>query len=286
MKLWLLLVLALVAPLAAPAQFSQVAGAVDSTQSQFEVYPVPFADPAAVEQVAKAIIGPGGTVVYDAQNKRLLVAAPRSKHQELKAMMDKLNVVPPNVRIDVEFKVLSDTAQSEASLSAEGEITREDGIDSTTIRIKPKVMDENVRGSSNVKQSLLVASGREGTLNIGRSVPYLEWLMGYAGASANVRWQQVGARLVVEPFVVGQGPLIRLRITPELSGTVDGRPLHTRFSAAATEVTVESGQSVSLGGMARDETFYSRFLIGRSSADTQEQIDIVLTPRIMDVHGP
>jgi type II secretory pathway component GspD/PulD (secretin) len=101
-----------------------------------------------------------------------------------------------------------------------------------------------------------------------------------------VNWQQVGSRLIVEPTVIGQGPMIRVRVTPELSGMVDGQPLHTRFAGATTEIVVKDGESFSIGGMAGDATFYSRFLVGRSDAGSQEQVDIVLTPHIMDLKGP
>lgn len=265
---------------------SQVGAAVDATQSLFEVYPVPYADPKTIEEFARKIVGNEGTVMYDEHNLRLLVAAPRHKHQELKGILDKVNVIPRNVRIEVEFKERTDASRSEVSVSAEGEITAEEGLDSTTIRIKPKILSEAVQGSSSVKQTLLVASGREGTLNIGQSVPYLEWLMGYGVAAGNVKWQSVGARLVVEPLVIGQGPMVRVRITPELSGMVDGRPYHARFSGASTEVTVQDGQSFSIGGLTRDEAFYNRFLIGRSQAGRDEAVDIVLTPRIMGAQGP
>jgi hypothetical protein len=280
--------LALAGLVAAPAQpVSDVSGVVDATQSYFEVYQLPFSEPKATEAMAKAIVGADGSVIYDAQNRRLLVAAPRKKHQELKAMIEKLNVIPHNVRIEVEFKNAGSSEESEASVTAAGDVTIEDGLANTKIKIKPTLVNESITSSSSTKQTLLVASGHEGTLNVGQNVPYLEWLTTYGGATlGTVNWQQVGSRLVVEPFVIDQGPLIRVRVTPELSGMVDGKPFHTRFAAAATEIVVKDGEPFSIGGMNGDSTFYSRFLVGRASGSGQEQVDIVLTPHIMDMKGP
>jgi hypothetical protein len=77
--------------------------------------------------------------------------------------------------------------------------------------------------------------------------------------------------------------MIRIRITPELSGLVNGHSLRTRFSRVATEVVVQNGQTFQIGGLDRDTDFYSRFLVGVSRSGSQQSLDILLTPRIMDV---
>ena len=262
----------------------------DPGPTTFEVYPIAFADLRATEQVAKSVVGPDGTVVLDEQGQRLLVATTKDKHAQLAEMIGKLNIVPRNVRIDVEFRERRDDNQSEVSVTADGEVTREDGVTSTKIRIKPKVIDENTRGSSRVRQTLLVASGREGVLHIGDRVPYIEWLTSYGARSGylqqSVQWQDVGSRLVVSPFVIGDGPLVRIRLTPELSGRVDGRPLETRFSGAATEVVVSDGETFKLGGLDQNRDVYSRFLVGVSEAGSQQTLDIFLTPHIIDPKVP
>jgi hypothetical protein len=264
--------------------------AADPGPTTFEVYPIAFADLRATEQVAKSIAGPDGTVVLDEQGQRLLVATTKEKHAQLAEMIGKLNIIPRNVRIDVEFRERSDDSQTEVSVTADGEVTRVDGVTSSKIRIKPRIIDENTRGSSRTRQTLLVASGREGVLHIGDRVPYIEWLTSYGARSGylqqSVQWQDVGSRLVVSPSVVGDGPLIRIRLTPELSGRVDGQPLQTRFSGAATEVVVSDGETFQLGGLDQNRDMYSRFLVGVSEAGSQQTLDIFLTPHIMDPKVP
>ena len=264
--------------------------AQDPGPNTFQVYPIAFADPRATEQVAKSIVGNDGTVVLDEQNHRLLVATTKDKHAQLADMIGKLNVVPRNVRIDIVFRGRDDQDASEVSVAADGEVSREDGVTSTKIRIKPKVIDESTRGSSRVRQQLLVASGREGVLHIGDRVPYIEWLTSYGARSGylqqNVQWQDVGSRLVVAPVIVGDGPLIRIRLTPELSGRADGRVLETRFSSASTEVVVSDGETFQLGGLDQNRDVYSRFLVGVSEAGSQQSLDIFLTPHIIDPRVP
>jgi type II secretory pathway component GspD/PulD (secretin) len=126
-------------------------------------------------------------------------------------------------------------------------------------------------------------------LEVGQSVPHLAWLETYAlqhgYLAARVDWRHVGARLVVEPEIVGGGPAIRLRLTPELSGLVDGQPMRTRFSRVSTEVTVNSGDSFRIGGLDQDAAFYERFLVGASRSGRQESLEVVLTPTIVDAGG-
>ena len=77
------------------------------------------------------------------------------------------------------------------------------------------------------------------------------------------------------------GGLIRLRITPELRGLVDGDSRAVRFASAASEVVISDGQSYPLAGLAEGHEFMQRFLVGRSSGEVTETLDITVTPRVM-----
>ena len=100
--------------------------------------------------------------------------------------------------------------------------------------------------------------------------------------SQRIQWQKVGAGMVVSPLVIGGGPAIRVRLIPELSGLVEGRPYHVRFARAATEVVVNSGQRFQLGSLEGAGEFYSRFLVGADRSGNQQTLDIYLTPLILD----
>jgi hypothetical protein len=267
-----------------------LAVAGDLAPSSFETYAIVFADIEAAEQAAKAIIGDEGTVTVDAPNHRLLVVTTRDRHAQLAGMIQKLNAPPKNVRVDVQFKGASFDRDSGAGFDVQGGIVRDAGLSHTMIHVQPRLSDASLRTSTDVTQSLLVASGREGLLHVGEEVPHLEWLMGYARRWGYVRsqvsWQTVGSYLVVQPTVVGEGPLVRIRLTPELSGTVGGRVYRTRFARVATEVVVQDGQAFQIGGLDQDQEFYSRFLSGLERGGTQRSLEIYLTPRILSPGAP
>ena len=262
-----------------------IAGPVLGQGTQrFESYSLGAADAAAIETVVKNIVGGEGTVVFDGKANRLLVVTTDEKHTQIGDMMKQVATPPQNVKIDVSFRSLGSSDASEASVSGDGAIVFENGVTRSRVKITPKLESRSDRWTGNVNQMLLVASGREAFLNVGESVPHLEWLLAYGMSSGviaqQVGWQNAGARLVVEPTVLGDG-MIRVRITPELSGFVDGKPLHTRFATVATEVFVRDGETISLGGLAQNKDFYSRFLIGTADGRSGQSLDISLTPRIM-----
>jgi type II secretory pathway component HofQ len=258
-------------------------------QNRFEVYPLGFADaPSAVEMV-KAIVGPTGSVSLDEANHRLLVVATDENHAQVANMMRKLNVPPKNVRIEVRFVGSSSQQNVGAGIGASGEIVRDEGISRTRIKVKPHVENTSIVASSDVAQMLLVASGRQGVLRVGESVPYVDWFVDYGlrygYLQQRVNWKDVGASLIVEPMVIGDGPMIRIRLTPELSGIVDGNVYRTSFSRVATEVVVQDGQTFQIGGLDKDSDFYSRFLIGFDRSGGEQALKITLTPRIVGPAG-
>jgi hypothetical protein len=258
--------------------------------TSFETYSVVFADLRAAEEAARSIVAEEGTVTVDEPNQRLLVVTTKERHARVADMMKKLNVPPPNVRIEVRFKGSSSERDAGAGLDVQDGVVRDPGLAHTTLRVRPRGVGTSTRTSTDVMQTLLVASGREGMLRVGEEVPRLEWLMGYAYQWGCVRsqiaWQQVGSYLVVQPTVVGEGPLVRIRLTPELAGRVDGDPYRARFARVATEVVVQDGQSFQIGGLDQDREFYSRFLIGSERGGIRQALEITLTPHIVESGQP
>ncbi len=82
--------------------------------------------------------------------------------------------------------------------------------------------------------------------------------------------------------MLDDGSHIRVKLTPALSGYVDHTLLRSQFARVATEVTVADGQSFSIGGLTKDESFYSKFLVGFDRSGRTQTLDITLTPRVME----
>ncbi len=266
-----------------------VASALDGVPTRFEAYSFSGSDFRAMEETVRFLAGPEASVVVDPPNSRLLVVTTDENHARIAQAMRVMDVPPVNVRINVRFAGRAVSRDTGASLGFGGEIVRKEGLAHTTIHVQPQLRDTSMQASRDVTQTLMVGSGREGVLRVGEDVPYLEWLMDYGlrwgYVQQRVNWQRVGSFLIVEPVVVGNGPMIRVRLTPELRGIVDGNPLHTRFAGVGTEVVVQDGQTFQIGGLDQDSDFYTRFLVGFGRGGAQESLQIFLTPEIVRPGG-
>ena len=253
--------------------------------NRFEVYTLGTADLNSTLQAVQALAGPKGEVISDPVNHRLLVVTSGEQHAQIADLMKKLAVPPRNVLIEVSFDSAESGQAFEASAEGSGGVIFSSDGANGLFSLRPKVLDQTSSHRSSQKQTLLVSSGREGVLRVGERVPYLEWVMDYGWRrggllSSQLAWQEVGSFLIVQPTIVGDGPLIRVRITPELRGLVDGRPEHVRFTAVSTEVVIQDGETLPLGGLGGDQQFYDRFLVGISQGGSTQSLNIRLTPHI------
>lgn len=254
------------------------------TPTRFEVYSVGAADMNSTIEAVRMFVGEEGQVTPDPVHQRLLVVTTPERHAQISELMKKLAVPPRNVLIEVAIDSVDSQDAFETSVSGSGEITR--GLDGFggTIKLKPRIINQTTSRTGSEIQTLLVSSGREASLRVGESVPYLQWITEYGlhggWNTPQLAWQEVGSFLIVQPTIVGEGPLVRVRLTPELRGLVDGQPQHTRFAAVSTEVVVRDGESISLGGLDQNREFYSRFLVGTARDGGTQKLNIRLTPRI------
>lgn len=250
----------------------------------FKVYPLAFADGAAVTQALVQVLGTPVTCILEPRRNQLLIGAPEAQHATIAGLIRQLDIPPQNVRITVGFHETVQREQFGASVEGGGVVRTDLAPGRYRLRVQPRVENVLMQGRSDTVQSLLVASGHEGFISVGEQVPYLEWLMDYGlqfgYLEQRVAWQEVGARLWVQPTVIGSGPLVRIRVVPELSGFADGRSCRIRYNRVSTEIVAQDGQTVSLGGLARDETFYSRFLVGFDSQQRVQPLSITITPHI------
>jgi len=254
-------------------------------QKSFEAYPLGNNDPAALTETAKAIVGPEGAVVLDGKGNRLLVIADAEQHKSLAEMFSKIPVIGKNVFIEVRFTTVGRTKDSGASVEAGGEISKT----GSKIVIKPQVHHMTTETGGETVQSIMAASGSAARIQVGTSVPMMEWFVDYgwrwAAIHERMHWNEVGAFLTVEPTIIGDGPEIKLVLTPELSGLDYDKPCCVKFTRASLEVTALNGVPVRIGGLEKDEEFYSRFLLGGSSQEDSCALDITLTAWITDASG-
>jgi len=257
-----------------------------------EIYPVGLSDFDLAEQMAKQIVSSDGKLVADKSGNRLILYDYPDRHETLRKLLAKVQAPAHNVRIKVAFK--DNTVTQSDGVSVDGRIRtgpvviRSGGApaDGST---RIQVTNQRTTLGSNVQQELLVISGGKAKIRIGTDVPYAEWFWNYGLQlglwAGQVRWKEVGAQMVVEPYVIGSN--VRVRLTPELSYVVDGQTMATAIEKLTTEVIVADGQEIDLGGLpAADKEFYSKFLVGYGHQGEKRSLRITLKPTIESVQAP
>ncbi len=252
--------------------------------TRFEVYPLGGADMESTLETVRLFVGAEGHVTPDPVHQRLLVVTTAERHARIAELVQKLSGPTRNVFIEVRIETAGEQRESNISVGGSGDVTIDrDGL-SGSVRIKPRVVNQTTTRSGASTQSLLVGSGREAVLRVGESVPYIDWISDFGLRNGllqtRLAWQQVGSFLIVQPTIIGNGPTIRVRITPELRGLVNGRPEHVRFSTLTTDVVARDGESLHLGGLGQQGEFFSRFLVGVGAGGAAESLSVRLVPRI------
>ena len=271
-----------------------------------KIYPLDPGNAAVVEMV-RQLAGTNGLVTLDRANGRILVSTTTARHAQIAEAVPGLRTPPRNVRIEVRFNQGGRERRTGLSLETQrGGYLEQDGLVKGRFHVRPAVTETVSQTTTTTRQFLLVASGREAALFVGAEVPYLDYILDYGvhcGALAErIAWQKVGAYLLVQPTVLGDGPDIEIRLTPSLSGLVEGRPMETRFTTLATTLTVRDGATVNLGGLGQSATrktsgvggrgaagphatFYAKFLMGTDRSGAEQALDITLTPHIVGPAG-
>ena len=262
-----------------------IAGAVCAQEVTFKLYPVHYTDPSEAAAIIPLMASSTNGLSIQIIDRKLAVRGTAEQHAEVATMLRELDKAPKNVQINVEFATTGHSSSREAGIRPNGPILIRNG--EVHGAFEGRLSDRSTTSSENTTQMLVAMDRRSATLRVGERVPYLAWLIEYGCRhgyirEAQIEWQDVGSFLAVVPEIIGDGPMIRVRLIPELSGRLkDGKEQTIQFTEVATEVIVSDGQTISIGGFNTDEEFSSKFLVGRSGGSDSSITGITLTPRIL-----
>lgn len=258
--------------------------ATNETQT-LKTYPLDPNNTAILETV-RTLAGKEGVVTPDRANSRVLVITTAARHEQIKQSVPVLVVMSRNVRIEVRFQQAGRQQQRGVTVGGRGTLEAGRG----RMRINVGAVDKTTTTSDNTTQLLVVSSGRAASLFVGTEVPYLDYLtdylLGQRVLAERIAWERVGAQLMVQPTIIGEGPNINIKLYPQLSGMVGGKPYTRQLIELATELEVADGRTIQIGGLGRHADFYSRFLVGVQQDGSTQSLNISLTPHILPAVGP
>ncbi|MDD4873270.1 MAG: hypothetical protein PHR77_22165, partial [Kiritimatiellae bacterium] len=180
-----------------------------------------------------------------------------------------------------------------AGVTGKGNVKVEQNKTSYQVEFKPYIRGQSTIITDNNNQTVVVKSGKQASIFMGHEVPFYQWLVDFG-----LKWnyiniieqkfemKQVGSALVVEPVIIGRGPLISIRLIPEISGVVDGKPHRIQYTRVATEITVKNGETVTIGSFGKNSEFYSKFLVGTDRQGNNRGVQVKLTAHILNPQYP
>lgn len=246
-----------------------------------KVYALGLTDPAAAADVVRGMLSPQGRVVEDAPNHRLIVFDRPEVQARIAEALKTIQVSPRNVRITVLHSSERAERESEAGVSVRGQ------AHPPRPRADVRLGGSSSRSTSETRQDIVVLSGGKASIEVAEQVPYADWFWTWGQGQGlwpaqSVQWRDVGASLVVEPFVLDDHT-VRLRVTPQFSYFLGRDRLVTRIQQLSTEVVVREGEEVDLGGLPMSHhEFKERFLLGVGRSGQTERVQIRLRARIQD----
>jgi hypothetical protein len=251
-----------------------------------EVYPLTAEADESLLETVRALIEPNGRAALDKKNNRLIVIAAPEQQKLVADLVKKLNVPQKNIQIEVRFLSAASAQERAIGVQPRDGVIVVPQVEKSFGRVDVFWGDSRTQTARDVTQLVTVGNGGTGYIQVGEEVPYVDWFfqygVNYGYISSQIQWKNVGARLAVQPRIVGDGSLINVRITPELSYFVDERRFITAFENASTDVTVRNGEEFRIGGHGGNQEFYSKFLVGYGSGRQIRSLDIILKPTMLE----
>lgn len=259
--------------------------AATAQNTSLKLYSVHYADPSNAAEIITMMMPSTNGLSIQAIDRKLAIRGTPEQHATAEQMLRELDLPPKNVQINVKFDRTGANSAHEAGIRPNGPVIIRNG--EIHGAFEGRFSNRSSTSREQTTQMLVAMDKHRATLRVGERVPYLAWLTEYGFRHGYIRethieWLDVGSFLAVEPDIIGDGPMIRIRLIPTLSGRLkDGQEKTIQFTELATELIARDGQTVSIGGFTENQDFYSKFLVGRSGGSESSITDITLTPHIL-----
>jgi type II secretory pathway component HofQ len=223
---------------------------------------------------AQAALGDEGSATLDAgTNALVLIGEPRAVAAAL-GLLAELDRPAQTVVLHYESQRLEDLAARGVriawSVSAGsvrvGNVHAPPGVDLLAIR----PFAERGKASSRLAGMLRVQDGLSGRIETGTSVPFVQHVSPW---ESQVGWASAASGFEATPRVQGDGR-VRVALLPFEGELARGGAIHSR--GAATEVTVEPGETIALGGLEQSQERSTRGLGGAASEQRYEEWVLLL----------
>ncbi len=268
------------------------AGPAPKTDGRVRAYAVAPGNMGIALQAVREALGREEGILQRPTPSGLVVTGTDDEHRVVEALLRELSAPAPNVRIVVASASHAVSRDARTGATGSGKVAISRDGPKTTYKFRGHARNLMAGQSGLTQQTLTVQSGREGLLQVYEEVPFYERLVWYGTNRLDMTIERdmirekTGAFLVVQPTVIGRGPLLSITLVPEIRELTGTRRRRIRFARMATTVTARDGQTIRIGGLGETREFYDLFLVGRGAHGDTRSLDITLTPHIMKGAGP
>lgn len=253
-----------------------------------EVHVIPLKHRLAEEvvPVLRPLLAPGESV--NSMDNRLIVRATPATLALIEKTLSKIDTARRNLRISVRHAGLNESTQDSHGISGRVQTGNTRIVVSDTHRdrggvsvsgtgtnsaLQVRTERHSTRSQANSTQNLTVIDGGRAFLRVGESIPdvqqFLVWVGNRPALVTGVQYRDVTTGFEVEPRIVGER--ILLTVSPRLAFRADHGVQTVHFEELRTQLTVQPGEWVDLGGIVGSAHELNRRILGsrqRSSSDT------------------
>lgn len=245
--------------------------------SATDVIPVHYRDASEVFPIVKNMLSPEGKATFDVRTNSLILTDTPDSIQRVRAFLETFDTPVPQVRIRVRFH--EPRSSSEQSVSAGGGVSGEDwrvsvgGARRDGIEIQAEA--ESREGRRVSEYTVVTSSGSPAYILTGLEVPHRQrWFSlcrRYAVCTETVTFQRIDTGMEILPVVVGDR--VNIKIIPRISDpTHAGGEVVSRFTRAATQLSVPLGEWVTIGGVETETNEVMRAILEAGSESRSEHL--------------
>lgn len=134
------------------------------------------------------------------------------------------------------------------------------------------------------EQTLLVMSGSEGRIAVGRSIPYTDWFYWYTKNHGyfikEAKFKDVSTGFVVKPRIAGEN--INIEISPRISYSGDSGMNEIIYREASTTIICKNGETVLISSSdTSSENIVGNIFGGLQASKTEGSFYMMLLPEIV-----
>jgi type II secretory pathway component GspD/PulD (secretin) len=252
-----------------------------------DVIPVHYRDASEVLPIVKNLLSPVGRVTFDVRTNSLVLTDTPESLQNIRAFLKTFDTPVPQVRIRVKFHETE--SARDRSASASGSVSGDDwrvsvgGEPRDGIEVRADA--ENRDGRRVSEYSVVTSSGSPAYILTGVEIPYRQrWIYlcrRYAACTDTVTYQKIDTGMEILPVIVGDRA--NIKIIPRISDpTYAGGEIVSRFTRAATQLSVPLGEWVTIGGVGRESNEVLRAILETGTGGRGENVSMSLFVEKLD----